>query len=122
MPSPMCWATSSDSVVVSPPSSSWVSSLLYISGIESTGNSMSTTGPMTRAIRPTPAAPVSVVSSTVAVMSSHSFPALASASALTPPTISLISWVIPAWRAWLAIRVYFLISSSALSVADFIAF
>src|SRR4029453_16190054 len=53
---------------------------------------------------------------------SHSFPALASASAFTPPTISLISWVMPAWRAWLAMRVYFLISSSALSVADFMAF
>src|SRR5690606_9257291 len=53
---------------------------------------------------------------------SQSWPALASARALTPPTISLISWVMPAWRAWLAIRVYFLISSSALSVADFIAF
>ena len=43
-------------------------------------------------------------------------------AAFTPPTISLISWVMPAWRAWLAIRVYFLMSSSALSVADFIAF
>jgi hypothetical protein len=41
--------------------------------------------------------------------------------ALAPPTISLISWVISAWRAWLASRVYFLMSSSALSVADFIA-
>ena len=33
------------------------------------------------------------------------FPALASASASAPPTISLISWVISAWRAWLASRV-----------------
>src|SRR5690606_10784116 len=48
--------------------------------------------------------------------------AWASARALTPPTISLISWVMPAWRAWLATRVYFLMSSSALSVADFMAF
>src|SRR5690606_19175200 len=46
----------------------------------------------------------------------------ASASALAPPTISLISWVMPAWRAWFASRVYFWMSSSALSVADFIAF
>ena len=53
---------------------------------------------------------------------SHSLPAVASASALAPPTISLISWVIPACRAWLAVRVYFSMRSSALSVADFIAF
>src|SRR5450631_3177201 len=46
---------------------------------------------------------------------------LADARASTPPTISLISWVISAWRAWLASRVYLRMSSSALSVADFIA-
>ena len=58
---------------------------------------------------------------TVAVMVSLYLLYLASARALAPPTISLISWVISAWRAWLASRVYFLMSSSALSVADFIA-
>ncbi len=41
--------------------------------------------------------------STVAVMSSHSLPVAASASA--PPTISLISWVMSAWRAAFASRV-----------------
>jgi hypothetical protein len=46
---------------------------------------------------------------------------LALGQGVAPPTISLISWVISAWRAWLASRVYFLMSSSALSVADFIA-
>src|SRR3954451_24684019 len=73
MPSPMCWATSSDKRCDSPPSSNSHSSLLYISGIESTGNSMSTTGPMTRAMRPPPlsVAPV-LFSSTVAVMSLNS--------------------------------------------------
>src|SRR5690606_14360428 len=45
-----------------------------------------------------------------------------SASAFAPPTISLISCVMPAWRAWLAIRVYFSMRSCALSVADFMAF
>src|SRR4051794_20905833 len=52
MPSPMCWETSRESLRVSPSRVSSTSSRLYISGIESVGNSMSTTGPMTRAIRP----------------------------------------------------------------------
>src|ERR1700712_943616 len=69
MPSPMCWATSSERTRVSPSSSRSTSSLLYISGMLSTGNSTSTTGPITRAIRPTAVEPPSVlVSSTVAVM------------------------------------------------------
>ena len=69
-----------------------------MSGMASTGNSTSTTGPITRAMRPTLAPPAWVVSSMVAVMSllRYSAPAFASASALTPPTISLISWVMPA--------------------------
>src|SRR5699024_3675580 len=46
---------------------------------------------------------------------------LDSARALAPPEISEIAWVISACRAWLASRVYFLMSSSALSVADFMA-
>ena len=49
----------------------------------------------------------------------QSLPAEASASA--PPTISEISWVISAWRAALAARVRLLMSSSALSVAAFMA-
>ena len=53
--------------------------------------------------------------------SGQSLPALASARALAPPTISLISWVISAWRAALASRERLLMSSPALSVADFIA-
>src|SRR5689334_18548776 len=69
IPSPMCWATSSDSTCLLPLSSNSHSSLLYMSGIESTGNSMSTTGPMTRAIRPTAPSPAPVFfSSTVAVI------------------------------------------------------
>jgi hypothetical protein len=43
------------------------------------------------------------------------------ASASAPPTISLISCVISACRAWLASLVYVLMSSSALSAADFMA-
>ena len=70
-------------------------------------NSTSTTGPMTRAMRPTPPALVGGLvlmlrwQSCSLTHSRH----VASASALAPPTISLISWVMPAWRAWLAIRV-----------------
>ena len=41
--------------------------------------------------------------------------------ASAPPTISLISWVISACRAWFACRLSERMSSSALSVADFIA-
>ena len=114
MPSPMCRATSRISFLVSPPSSSSTSSLLYISGIASVGNSTSTTGPVTRATRPVLPARALLGPFNSGSHISHSFPALASASAFTPPTISLISWVMPAWRAWLAMRVYFLISSSAL--------
>ena len=47
--------------------------------------------------------------------------ALAPASALAPPTISLISWVISACRALFASRVSVSIRSFALSVAAFIA-
>src|SRR3954454_9706075 len=72
MPSPMCCATSRESVRVSSPSVSSVSSRLYMSGIESTGNSMSTTGPMTRAIRPPVPSVAVLVSSAVAVMSLNS--------------------------------------------------
>ena len=61
------------------------------------------------------------VFSAVAVMVILTTSCVAAASASAPPTISLISWVISAWRAWLASRVSVLISSSALSVADFIA-
>ena len=46
---------------------------------------------------------------TVAVMcrllSAEGLKLASAASALAPPTISLISWVISAWRAWLASRV-----------------
>src|SRR4051794_17118036 len=78
MPSPMCRATSRERARVSPRISSSHSSLLYMSGIESTGNSTSTIGPITRAIRPTLRAPVVVVSSAVAVMVSTSLvPSLA---------------------------------------------
>src|SRR5207302_10084319 len=49
----------------------------------------------------------------------RSLPVFARASA--PPTISMISWVISACRAEFASRVRDLISSSALSLADFIA-
>src|SRR4051812_12983289 len=72
MPSPMCWATSSERVRVSPPRVNSVSSRLYMSGIESTGNSMSTTGPMTLAIRPPVPSVAVLFSSAVAVMSLNS--------------------------------------------------
>src|SRR5262245_22568471 len=73
MPSPMCWATSSDSVCFSPLSSNSHSSLLYMSGIESTGNSMSTTGPITRAMRPDApsVAPVFFSSTVAVIVSTH---------------------------------------------------
>src|SRR6266496_4212708 len=51
----------------------------------------------------------------------HLLPAIVSASALAPPTISLITWVISAWRALFASRVSCSSKSLALSVADFIA-
>src|SRR5665647_2192093 len=55
--SPRCWATSSVIVKLTSPSpcadrSMSTKRALYISGRASAGNSMSTTGPMTRAIRP----------------------------------------------------------------------
>ncbi len=110
MLSPMCWATSRLMFFVSPARVTSVVSRLYCSGIASAGNSTSTTGPMMREMRPTPPAGGAVhwVSLTVAVMVvcflTCGLYFLASARALAPPTISLISWVIPAWRAWLARR------------------
>ncbi len=56
MLSPMCWATSRLMFFFSPESSTSVLSRLYCSGMASAGNSTSTTGPMMRAIRPTPPA------------------------------------------------------------------
>src|SRR3954447_2386560 len=73
-PSPMCWATSSVIVCFSSPRVTSTFNALYISGIVSTGNSMSTTGPMTRTIRPTaPFCPVVVSSFRVTVISTHLF-------------------------------------------------
>jgi len=85
-----------------------------MSGTASGGNSMSTTGPITRAIRPTPGArsAAAVSEAAVRVMSSLASLVLAldagcqlEARASAPETISLISWVISAWRAVLARRV-----------------
>src|SRR5690625_4143077 len=69
--SPRCWATSRVISLLSPASSTVVFSALYMSGMASGGNSMSMTGPMTRAIRPTPGSPASAagVSDAVVVMS-----------------------------------------------------
>src|SRR3954454_8735087 len=52
--SPRCWATSRVRVRVVSPREMSTCSALYISGIDSAGNSMSTTGPMTRDTRPVP--------------------------------------------------------------------
>ena len=109
--SPMCWATSHVIVVVSPPSSTSTVSAVLISGSSFGGNSTSTTGPITRTTRPL--ACVSVVR--------HRHSSAAAARASAPPTISMISVVISSWRARFACRVRILISSSALSVAAFIA-
>ncbi len=69
MLSPMSWATSRFSNLVSSPRVTSVVNRLYIWGICPGGNSMSTTGPMIRASRPTPPWACSCsVSFTVAVM------------------------------------------------------
>jgi len=94
-------------------------------GMASCGNSMSTTGPVTRAMRPTPALVVGAFSAgAVVVMGSSLFLGayFAETRASAPPTISEICWVISAWRALFASRVYSRMSLSALSVADFMAF
>ena len=95
-----------------------------MSGIVSAENSTSTTGPMTRATRPVFAvapAPETALSVVAVMMALTRFRRVSSASALAPPTISLISWVISACRALLASLVSTSIRSLALSVADFIA-
>ena len=97
MLSPMCWATSMLMFFFSPESSTSVLSRLYCSGMASTGNSTSTTGPVMRAIRPTPPAGGALVLFGNGGSHELSLPSyLASARALAPPTISLISWVISA--------------------------
>ena len=50
--SPMCWATSRVKVRTSPESVTSTRKALKIAGIASDGNSISTTGPITRATRP----------------------------------------------------------------------
>src|SRR6478752_3445927 len=74
MLSPMCCATSRFRCRLTPSTSTSVVSRLYCSGMPSTGNSTSTTGPMMREMRPTPpTAWVSLRSLTDAVMVSLSF-------------------------------------------------
>jgi hypothetical protein len=46
---------------------------------------------------------------------------LSSPRASAPPTISMISVVMASWRAWFISRVSLMMSSSALSVAAFMA-
>src|SRR6187431_1383281 len=73
MLSPMCCATSRFRWRLTPSTSTSVVSRLYCSGMPSTGNSTSTTGPMMREMRPTPpTAWVSLRSLTDAVMVSLS--------------------------------------------------
>src|SRR6266702_2010525 len=55
--SPTCWATSQVMVLVSSPSVRSTVSAYWISGMSSGANSTSTTGPITRAIRPVPRLP-----------------------------------------------------------------
>ena len=50
-----------------------------------------------------------------------SLPSLSALSASAPPTISMISVVIASWRARFMTRVSVVLSSSALSVAAFMA-
>jgi hypothetical protein len=62
--SPMCCATSSVSMRFSPLSVTSMCNALKIAGIESAGNSISTTGPITRATRPVPVfVPVDIIRS-----------------------------------------------------------
>src|SRR3954451_18024367 len=69
--SPRCWATSRVSIRVVSPRVTSTCRALYISGIASAGNSMSTTGPITRDTRPVPACADSVeLSFRVAVIAS----------------------------------------------------
>jgi hypothetical protein len=56
-PLPMCWATSSAICCVSPWMSLTSVSMKLISGSEPTGNSTSTTGPMTCTTRPGESSP-----------------------------------------------------------------
>ena len=93
--SPMWPATSRVRVRVSSPMVRSTCSALKISGISSGANSTSTTGPMTRATRPMPPSAVPARCGLVSAVTVI-FSLLNRASALAPPTISLISWVISA--------------------------
>ena len=115
--SPMCCATSQVIVVVSPPSVTSTVSAVLISGSSFGGNSTSTTGPITRTTRPF-ACPFSF---SLRHLGLPIPPPPSAASASAPPTISMISVVISSCRARFAWRVRILMSSSALSVAAFIA-
>src|SRR5271156_2377942 len=125
--SPRCSATSSVNVFASALNVTSACRALNSPGTEPRGNSTSTTGPVIRTTRPLVSEPFEFVDFSVCLVAaiSSSLPGgaylAASASAFAPPTISLISWVIWAWRSRLASSVRALMRSSALSLADFIA-
>src|ERR1700730_5096302 len=123
--SPKCSATSSVNVFASDSNVTAACRALNKAGTEPRGNSTSTTGPVIRTTRPLVSVPLEFFDFSVVAAISTSLPngayLAASASAFAPPTISLISWVIWAWRSRLASRVRALMRSSALSLADFIA-
>ena len=128
--SPMCWATSATIVVVSPSTSVSNSRAQLISGRLSGGNSTSTTGPTMATMRPSlrPVWPAWAVTLTALLADSRLLRVVVVVLACwpwampsAPPTISMISVVMVSWRARLAIRSRLVISSLALSVADFMA-
>ena len=116
MLSPRCWATSRViSWGSSPAPVAWTLTrrALYIAGMDSGGNSTSTTAPMMRVMRPVPGVVVSAmfvssvsVSSTARGLRGPVAPGPYPAPrASAPETISVISWVMSPWRAALARRV-----------------
>ena len=115
--SPMCWATS-QVMVVSPSRVRSTVRALLMAGISSGANSTSSTGPMIRTTRRCRLAAAGVP---LVCDRGHVVSAPVALEGFRAPTISMISWVISACRAWLYSRVRSSISSEALSVAAFIA-
>jgi hypothetical protein len=95
-----------------------------MSGRSPGGNSTSTTGPMTRTMRPSLTA-VCVLMVVLLSMSGCALQRVPAQSleerASAPPTISVISVVICSWRAWFMMREREPATSLALSVAAFMA-
>ncbi len=127
---PICWATSATIVTLLPSTVTSNSRAVLISGSSPWGNSASMTGPAMPTMWPSRRSVAVVMvapgcfrsgDQCSAPTGAGSSDSLSLPSASAPLTISMISVVMASWRAWFISRESLVMSSSALSVAAFMA-